>query len=386
MTQGSGPDLARVGDRLRSARTTSGLTQDQAAAKIGIARTTLVAVENGERPVRPEELVALSELYRVSANVLMRGSAVHAELSTQFRRTRSSAKYAEMSQAAIRTLNRLAAGYVELEQRLGAPLVTDYPPERTVGRSRLDAQAEDLAQEFRARLGIGTSPIADLVSLLELELGIRIFVHALDSNISGVYGFHEQLGACILINSKHPIGRQLWTLAHDLAHFLTRRRVTAVLLVEDEGGPKDPAEVFADLFAGALLMPGSALRRVFEEYSHSGSGFTTRHLILLARRFHVSLEASARRLEHLGLLKRGTYEVLREQGLNSETVQSVIGVEEHLSLRPLPVRLTLLAASAHSKGLLTERQLAELLGLGVVEVRTMLDDLGPEFPLREWEA
>ena len=45
-----------VGDRLRLARDVAGMTQGNAAKRVGIARTTLLAIEKGQRRVRLEEL------------------------------------------------------------------------------------------------------------------------------------------------------------------------------------------------------------------------------------------------------------------------------------------------------------------------------------------
>ena len=44
-----------VGERLRSARETAGITQAYAAESIDVARTTLIAVEKGQRRIRQEQ-------------------------------------------------------------------------------------------------------------------------------------------------------------------------------------------------------------------------------------------------------------------------------------------------------------------------------------------
>ena len=282
----------------------------------------------------------------------------------------------------VRLLHRLATGYVELEQRLGKPLVTQYPAERPITRRGLEQQAEDLALEFRTRFGLGTGPIVDLVGLLELELSVRVFVHPLDSKVAGAFAYHDAVGACIIVNAKHPAGRRAWTLAHELAHLLTRRHVASVLFV-DEGPEKPPSEQFADLFANAFLMPGVAVRRGFAELAQGDGRFTARHLILLKHRFRVSLEAMTRRLEGLGLLKRGTFESLKERGLNNELVRQVLGSPDDDATPPRPPRFMLLAAEAYSEDLLTEAQLAEMLLMSRVDVRALLDALGDDTNLAE---
>ena len=55
-----------LGDRLRHARTQAGLIQAQAADALQIARTTLVALEKGQRRVRPDELKGMADIYGAS--------------------------------------------------------------------------------------------------------------------------------------------------------------------------------------------------------------------------------------------------------------------------------------------------------------------------------
>lgn len=53
-----------LGERLRIARTNAGLTQLQVVERMpGMARTTLVAIEQGKRRVRAEEMARFEQLY-----------------------------------------------------------------------------------------------------------------------------------------------------------------------------------------------------------------------------------------------------------------------------------------------------------------------------------
>ena len=60
---GTHPAAAELGERLRAARSAANLTQNAVAALLGMARTTLVAIEKGLRSVTAEELLALARLY-----------------------------------------------------------------------------------------------------------------------------------------------------------------------------------------------------------------------------------------------------------------------------------------------------------------------------------
>lgn len=60
-----------VGQRLRTARETLGLTQDDVAGALGIPRTSVLAMEAGRRNVTALELRRLARLYRRSVQWLL---------------------------------------------------------------------------------------------------------------------------------------------------------------------------------------------------------------------------------------------------------------------------------------------------------------------------
>lgn len=78
--------LPELGERLRAARETANFTQKDAADAIAVARTTLVAIEQGQRRARIDELQQLAKLYRTSVNAILRREAVHVDLAPRFRR------------------------------------------------------------------------------------------------------------------------------------------------------------------------------------------------------------------------------------------------------------------------------------------------------------
>lgn len=384
MNQAGNVSSQALGDRLRVARTGVGLTQEGAAKALGVARTTLVAIEAGDRRVKEDELVRLADLYGVSVNSLVRETAIHLDLVGQFRRTLRATENETASSSAMELLHRLSTSYVEMERLLKLPLQAHYPPEFHLGRGNMVQQAEDLAAQLRGWLGLGLSPLPDVVSTLELEFGLRIFMRPIDSGISGVVAYHPELGGCILLNSKHPRPRRAWTAVHELIHFMTDRHVPGVCFAVPSGTVS--SERFADQATGAFLIPTSAVRRKFATMSADGS-FSARHLILLAHAFYVSPEAMCRRLEALELLPAGTFEMLRERGFNQETVRTVLGDREPESgPSPVPPRFGFLVAEADRLGVLSEGQLADMLAVDRVEIRRLIDafadgegiDLGAE--------
>jgi len=365
-------DPVELGARLRTARTNCRMTQEQAAKHLGLARTTLVAIERGDRRVSAAELVAMADCYGVTAGRFLQADTAPLDISPQFRHVKLG-QDADQAIEAIRTLEELASLYLRIEQQLGRPLITSYPAPIPLGAGKPADQAEDAALQLRSRLGLGLAPIADLPGLLETELGIRVFAVPLPSKISGAYVFHETIGACVLINANHSVHRQAWTAAHELGHFMLDRRGADVAWRDQTS--QVPTERIADLFAAAFLMPAAAIRRRYREVLGEQGGFSARNLIFLADAFHVSLQAMALRLEDLGLLVSGTWEKLRDQGLSAQVANEVLGRPPAPLSRPIQSRFTMIALDAFEKELLSEAELARLLRRDRVEIRRLIDQL-----------
>lgn len=369
-----------MGDRLRLAREDAGLTQAQAAAKLDVARTTIVAMEQGQRRVKIDELRNLAKLYKTSVNALLRNEAVFADMVPQFRRLHSKEDH-EIERAA-KQLSRLAQAEVELENLLGITRARNYPPERPLLPGDVRRQAEEDATELRQRLGLGYAPVHDIFALLEVEMGVRLYQRPLESRISGLFAYDDGVGACILINLSHPRERRVQTAAHELGHLISSRRHAEVLELDEDLNSRE--ERYADVFARSFLTPRRALTERFKEITAGSSFLTRRHVIVLSHLFGVSREALVRRLEELKLTKAGTWDWFQENGGITDTqMRQVLGDRSAADANmesncPTSLRLALLANEAWRRELLSEGQLAQLLQLGRIEMREMLDSFDME--------
>lgn len=367
-----------VGERLRIARENAGITQADASATIDIARTTLVAIEKGQRRIRTDELQKLARLYKSSVNALLRFESVHVDLLPRFRKLQKSTE--DASSAAAQLLANLVQAEVELENLLGITRTQNYPPERPLLPGDVRAQAEGDALELRQWLGLGLTPIRDLVTLLELELGVRVYIRKLDARVSGLFAYDEKLGACMLLNASHPRERRAQTAAHELGHFISARRMPEVLLLDELESSRE--ERYAIAFARYFLTPARAVMQKFREVTAGSSTLTRRHIIVLAHAFGVSREAITRRLEELGLTKVGTWDWFQANGgITDDQSRQVLGdlvpsdSVRGEATRPTTLRLNMLAEEAWRQGLLSEGQLARLLHLDRIALRGILDDM-----------
>jgi Zn-dependent peptidase ImmA (M78 family)/transcriptional regulator with XRE-family HTH domain len=365
-----------IGERLRLARESAKLTQADAAALVGVVRTTLVAIEQGKRRVHMDELQKLATAYRTSANALLRREAVHLDMVPRFRKLQESSD--DAVERATRLLNDLVRAEVELEDALGVSRSRNYPPERPILPGDIRAQAEQDAQELRDWLGLGPGPVTDIVSILDLQLGVRVYVRPLDGKVSGLFAYDDTAGACILLNANHPPERLTQSGVHETAHFVSTRRQAEVLTEDERFTSRE--ERYANAFQRSFITPARAVRQRFAEITAGQSHLTRRHIILLAHAFGVSREAMVRRLEELKLAREGTWDwFLTNGGISDDQVRQVLGdlpdriVNAARAQGLVPPRLALLAREAWKKEIYSEGQLARLLQLNRHEIREILD-------------
>ena len=271
-------DPVVIGRRLRITRESLGYTQAEIANFLGIARTTYVSIESGARPLRYEELKELAKIYDVAINSITRDSAVYVDLIPRFRKITLSDSEKEN---AVATLNKFVSAEVELENLLGIRREIQYIPERPLLKQG-DVQliAGNDAIQLRSQLGLGDSPIQDMVSLLELNLGFRTYVVPLPPKISGLYAFDEVIGPCILLNIKHNLNRKNFTAAVELGHFLARRSVVDIVDEEASYTLERRATKYANIFAAHFLLPTRTLLSKFSTLVAGSEKLTRYHVVV----------------------------------------------------------------------------------------------------------
>lgn len=345
-------------ERLRRAREDRGLSQEQVAEELSMARTTIVAIESGGRALRGEEVLKLADIYEEPLDALLREAPAPRQLAGQFRT--AAGRWPEQAElrAAAAELQRLSEDYLELERITDSPLSISYPAPRHVENT--ERQAEGFAEEERRRLGLGDGPLPHLREVLENDVGLRIFAIQLPSKVGGLFGYDVELGACIAMNAKQPWERQRWSLAHEYAHFLTRRERAEVTVVLDHYKRVPGAERFADLFAKHFLLPTAGVRRRWE--AAAAGGATAGLLLQQADFWGVSFQAFVVRLEGLKLVRPGTYRSFSNRGFAVEEGRALLEIEPRSAdERLLPRRYRLLALSAYADELISEERLARFL-------------------------
>lgn len=205
------------------------------------------------------------------------------------------------------------------------------------------ATAEALQTRRQGKCGLDT-PICvyDLANQLEIEVR---FVDI--PSMEGMYINTQQ--PHIILSSLRPFGRRAFTCAHELAHHVRQDGMHVDEVLEQNVSPRfDPVEFAANCFAGALLMPKTAVERAFAirdwKVIHStpaqiytisnnfGVGYTT-----LIHHLHMSLRLLTH--FHAERLLKVTPRQAQSQAIGWETPHTVWVVDRHWKDRAIDVEV-----------------------------------------------
>ncbi len=154
-----------------------------------------------------------------------------------------------------------------------------------------------------------TRPPVDVEAIAERN---KTVVHrrGVDENFSGyLIRNTAQSSGVIGVNSKHPLNRQRFTIAHELGHFLLHggnsvhidKQFSVMRRDKDSSKGTSPQEMEANLFAAELLIPEAFLARDMKEAGSFDLPEDDR-VAELANKYQVSQQAMTIRLTTLGYL------------------------------------------------------------------------------------
>ena len=352
-----------IGQRLRLARTASGLTLRDLAVKMD-RRVTAQAISLYERNASMPSsgvLLALAEALDVPVAYL----AGRRQIDLKFVRFRTKGPTnkrlrAQLEAQVIHMLER----YLTIEEVLGLPSIDWVKPSTApypvAGRFE---EADHAAENLRRHWGLGDGPIANLAELLE-DRGVKVLATDLTAEVHGlmaeVHRPQDEPIPVIVVRRMQWGDRQRFTMAHELGHLLmaVNRRLDV--------------EKAAHRFAGAFLMPQDAMRAALGTHRTS---ICLRELFDLKPVFGVSVQALTHRCLQLGIIGRKLFRRLTDEF--TARGWSVTPFREPLLVpSEEPTRFERLCLRALAEGAISDSKGAELLNVGIRD----LDDLMYEPP------
>lgn len=283
-------DENTLGVRVRESRQRAGMAQGELARLVGLDRTVINKIENGQRRV---SAIELSEI----AGVLgVRMATFFEEPLPALVSHRSHQGLDVVDSQIDRRLAHIAEDVEFLHglapDALHLPAQTDPPLNHPTSM----AEADHLAAQVRMWLGMDEkSPIQDLVGACA-SLGLLAFSADLGVDTADAGTILLRRGAVSLINSHNKVGRRRLALAHELGHFVVADDYTIDWRVSDQSGSGIESKL--DRFARALLLPEMGLR-------HSWARLTSHdardRAVIVASEYRVDMATLARRLDELDL-------------------------------------------------------------------------------------
>lgn len=400
-----------LGQRIRSAREGCGLTQEHLGHQVELSRLAISQIEGGNRSVSSIELDRIA--YTVGRDIksfLADDFSEQDALTALFRSEAQLADQAELLQALQESLS-LGREMTNLERLLcidRAQLLT-ATYELPAAKSRWDAiqQGQRVASEERQRLGLGVSPINDLIEVFESQ-GVRTGMVSLPDNISGLTLWDNRIGIFVVINRDHSALRRRFSLAHEYAHVLIDRdRSGAISRAENRA---ELLEVRANAFAAELMMPAEGVAQFIQTLGKGGASraqiavFDETEVVqveqrsapgsqdiqlydvaLLAHHFGVSRISALYRLKNLRLIDERELQDLKAQEDSgagkamADFLATDIAINEPDSRDEFRRRFLGLALEANRREEITQskfNELASMVGMQRQDVRRALHSAG----------
>lgn len=152
------------------------------------------------------------------------------------------------------------------------------------------------AIETRRRFGMDAYAPLDVLNLLLGIENLTVTFLPMSQTLSGMC-IRDAGNGLIAVNSQMPLGRQHYTMAHELYHLFYHRELGRVICPSDFGNKKDVKEMEADQFATYFLAPPEALRHfIFRDLGKDLGQLSKGDLIRIGQHFKMSHQAVLWRL------------------------------------------------------------------------------------------
>jgi transcriptional regulator with XRE-family HTH domain len=316
------PDLA---ERIARARAEHGLTQEELASDIGLARSALAKIETGARGVSALELARIAEALDVRMEWFVEDAP---EPVISRRNVRDPGA---PSPVIDRVVERVAREFEFVAQESGLHLesVEGEVPDRPESNTAV----EQAAASTRLLLGLEEHEAAYRLERLTERIGLFAFSLELGSETADAASILlAQDAGVAVINGSLSTGRRRLALAHELGHYRYQDEYSVDWRLEDQSGPWEAA---LDRFARAILLPEAALTERWAEIA--GQQGARQAAVRIGSEFRVDMSTLARRLHELGVIPGGDAQAIRSvRTTRADIVEQDLLVADELSPPSIP--------------------------------------------------
>jgi len=174
------------------------------------------------------------------------------------------------------------------------------------------------AVRFREKVGYGNREPIDIESVVLKMKGYTIVKLELPEKISGMCIIDDD-SKIIAINSTQTVGRQRYSLAHELYHLEIERLTNGMVCLSNGYDSKSDSEKEAEQFASYLLMPYDGLEWYIEKYGVTE--WDLKSIIELSQFYKMSFISVLRRLVGDGKIDTATYDEYSKISVRKEALR-----------------------------------------------------------------
>ncbi len=200
--------------------------------------------------------------------------------------------------------------------------------------------AEYEADRCRRELGLGIEPVADIFEIIERQKILLLRYPSKSESLSALVARDEDGFCMIYINSNMPLGRQIFSAAHEYAHYKYHLEDKSCWICNPgDTQSDDPEEIFANAFAARFLLPIEGVKKIFYEMFGSPKTVSPFMVIRIQYVFKVSYTAMLYALLQAKIITSKTYGFLKKIS-NPDQDKVLEKYTIGVGLEPVLMRLT----------------------------------------------
>ena len=280
-----------IGDRLKLLRKSHHFTQKQIAKYLDFQQGQIAKLENNQRKLKVSSLEKLCQLYNCDEEYITSGIKDETKHNIAFR-----SNVENLNLDTIANMNKIIRNI---------EFLADKTESLTNNNEEFDEDYLELYEKAAICRKLWKideyTPIDIFRVVLEKINNVTICFFETEDNLSGS-SIKTKNQNIIFINSRHPLGRQRFTLAHEIYHLKYDDEFSNC----DIDHKNDEIEKKADIFASSLLMSNGALYNF--EIENNITEWTLDDVIQAEQYFQISHRAMLRRLKTLGKISERTAE------------------------------------------------------------------------------
>lgn len=293
------------GKKIEEARLARKLSLAQLSEKIGVTSQAISKYENGKIKPSSKVLINLSDVLDFPISFFINNNSsieedIFNDSIIHFRSNKHiTKKLQEACKVRIKWVNntyKLICDYFELP-------TLDIPCLEIKDIDELSDEAiENIVENLRNYWNLDDKPINNFIDILQKKGFVVTRLDIGTKKIDGFSMWNDNIPYIFIGTEKDSAVRSRFDLAHELGHLILHRNITKEEFEEE----RDVIEHQADIFAAAFLLPRSSFSREIINSSVDS-------LILLKRKWKVSLSAMIKRIQSIELLTENQIKYLRHQ-------------------------------------------------------------------------